>query len=277
MTLGDILDGKEKDYYDTLAQVESSNNPYARPYRINKETGEKEYTSSALGLYQFLDGTWEEMVEEMGVEYTLDDRTNSEKSRKVAEYFTNKNKNYLEKKLGRDVNESELYLAHFAGMGGARKILEKLDENPNASINEVMGYDQIKANPQVFLNNGKAKKIYELYNWSAKKFGNELIKPEYDYFNDPEQIMKGQNEGTQVVDNSYNKKDIAYTQLPEVEKQKEEDPQTQQAQAPQQGSNQELYDAINSINIPIEPQQEVRPKKVEDLSYLYNYIKPLEV
>ena len=268
MTLGDILEGKEKDYYDTLAQVESSNNPYA-----------KAKTSTASGLYQFTEGTWKEMVNEMGLDYSLDDRFNSEKSKQVVEHFTNKNKRYLKNKLGRDVNESELYLAHFAGMGGARNILKELDDNPNKDISDIVSENALNANKNIFLNkDGSSKKVYEIYNWSAKKFGNELIKPEYDYFNDPEQIMKGQNEGTQVVDSSYNKQDIAYTELPEVEKEKEKvAPQPQQVQVPQQSSNQELYDAINSINTPIAPQQEVKPKKVENLSYLYNYIKPLEV
>lgn len=153
-------------YYKRLAEVESSNNPLAQAD-----------TSSAAGLYQFTEGTWKGLTKQLGLDYTLEDRFDPIKSRQVVEEFTNKNKNYLMKKLGREPNEAELYLAHFQGMGGANKLLSSLKNNPNANIDSVVGQNAILANRNVFLNkDGSQKKVKDVYNWAAKKFGVEDYK-----------------------------------------------------------------------------------------------------
>lgn len=153
----DIID---PEYYKTLAMVESSNNPNA-----------KASTSSATGLYQFTEGTWTGLTKQLGLDYTLDDRKDPEKSRKVVEAFTKQNRNYLTRQLGKEPNQAELYLSHFLGMGGSSKLLTKLQENPNATVDTVATPNQIQANRSVFLNkDGTLKKTKDIYNWAAEKF-----------------------------------------------------------------------------------------------------------
>lgn len=148
-------------YYEKLAMVESSGNPYA-----------KAATSTASGLYQFTEGTWKEMVEQAGLNYTLQDRFDPDKSLEVVKRFTQRNKNYLEKSLGRDVTENELYLSHFLGMGGSRKMLKAYQEFPELTADRVLGEGSINSNPSVFLNkDGSVKTLREVYKWSADKFG----------------------------------------------------------------------------------------------------------
>jgi len=156
-----------EDYYTRLAQIESNNNPLA-----------KAKTSSAAGLYQFTKGTWSQLTGELGLDYSLEDRFDPTKSRKIVQEFTKRNEKYLKNKLGRDPNQAELYLAHFSGMGGARKLLDTVKTSPNKLVTDFVSPGALKANKNVFYNkDGTAKKAYEVYNWSAKKFNNETINP----------------------------------------------------------------------------------------------------
>lgn len=170
MVLGEYIKKSKnpikESYYRKLAEIESANNPLA-------QAG----TSSAAGLYQFTKNTWKGLTKQLGLDYTLDDRFDPIKSRQVVEEFTKKNKNYLMKKLGREPNEAELYLAHFQGMGGANRLLTSLSNNPNAKVDSVVGQNAIQANKNVFLNkDGSQKQIKDVYNWAADKFGVENYK-----------------------------------------------------------------------------------------------------
>ena len=163
-----ILEGDKNidpTYYQRLAQVESGGNP-------NAEAS----TSSASGMYQFTAGTWDALVKDMKLDYSLDDRFDPVKAHKVVEEFTKRNSNYLSRNLGRAPNEGELYLAHFAGMGGAKRMLEKLKEDPNTSVKEVFGVDAIASNKNVFRNkDGSLKTVRDVYNWAADKFGSKRV------------------------------------------------------------------------------------------------------
>ncbi len=155
-------------YYKRLAEIESGNNPNA-----------KAPTSSATGLYQFTEGTWKGLTEQMGLDFTLDDRKDPDKSKLVVEQFTKQNRNYLKSKLGREPNSAELYLAHFAGMGGSSKLLQGLQENPEAGVDTIASPSAIKANRSIFLNkDGSFKKTKDIYNWAAKKFGEKEYEAE---------------------------------------------------------------------------------------------------
>ena len=145
-----------KGYYERLSAVESSNDPKA----FNK-------ASNAAGLYQFTRQTWGDMTARMGKDYSLDDRYDPVKSKEVVEYFTNYNKNYLVRKLGREPDETELYLAHFSGIGAARKLMDGIDKNPNSATSSVYSERAIDSNPNVL----KGKTVGDVYNWAANKFG----------------------------------------------------------------------------------------------------------
>ena len=182
--------GIEPDYYKKLAKVESSNNPNAKA-QDNCPPGE---ICSAAGLYQFTKGTWKAIVKDLGLDYTLEDRFDPDKSKKVVEEFTRRNANYLRNKLGREPSENELYLAHFMGMGGAKKLLEARNTFPNLTVDKVVSQNSINSNPNVFKNkDGSLKKVEDIYRWSAEKFDLDYEEPEQD------NAIYALNEENQVV------------------------------------------------------------------------------
>ena len=121
------------------AQVESSMDPSARAR-----------TSSATGLYQFLDQSWLAIVNDHGAKYgmgwaadaiqrtgsgryqvsdpqlrqqILDLRNHPETASIMAAELASDNRDYLEQRIGRRAEAVDLYLAHFLGAGGAAKFL----------------------------------------------------------------------------------------------------------------------------------------------------------
>ena len=163
-------EGINPKYYERLAMVESSNNPNA-----------KAKTSSAAGLYQFTKGTWQSLVDKAGLDYNFDDRFDPIKSKEVVEIFTKQNSEYLEKKLGRSPTDNELYLSHFLGMGGAKKLIEAYQSFPSASVEDVIGQGSINSNKSIFLDKtGKPKKIKDIYKWSEEKMKTKGVEPPKD-------------------------------------------------------------------------------------------------
>lgn len=131
------------------AKMESSLNPTA-----------KAGTSSASGLYQFIDQSWLGVINQHGHQYglgwaanaigqspsgqyyvadpelrqqILDLRNHPETASVMAAQHAADNKAALEARLGREAQPVDLYLAHFLGVGGAGKFLEVHDRNPSAS------------------------------------------------------------------------------------------------------------------------------------------------
>lgn len=272
MKLRKVLNDPPADYFTKLAHVESNNNPLA-----------KAKTSSAAGLYQFTEGTWNGLTKQLGLNYTLEDRFDPKKARQVVEAFTTQNERYLKNKLGRDPNEAELYLAHFSGMGGANKMLSTLQSDPNTSVKDVFSEKQIKANKSVFLNkDGSAKKVKDIYNWAAKKFSVEEFK-------EPQVAETRRNKfieerPTVAIDNTRVAMprlatppiNPTYTELPDVANKQDANLTEQQLrqilQTEKQNTEQRFLDAFSSMQ---QPQQEeyIPQTPVEDLSHLYNYIK----
>ena len=146
-------------YLGALAQIESSGNASARSK-----------TSSAAGLYQFTEGTWKDTVKKMGKDYSLDDRFDPKKSAEVAEFFTAQNKKIVEKNIGRKTNDTDQYMAHFLGAGGASKFLSNMDKDGSASAAQLMGADAANANKNIFFDKGgKERSLQEVYGLMDKK------------------------------------------------------------------------------------------------------------
>jgi hypothetical protein len=166
------------------ASTESNFNPAA-----------KSKSSSARGLYQFLEDTWLRMVKKHGDKYGLGDmadkieikggraccttdkekilalRNDPEISALMAGEFSSDNKDYLKGNTRDKVGSTELYLAHFMGAGGAAKFL-----NARAVNGDVLAKDLFptaaKANKAIFYDARKqARSLDEVYNLFAKKFG----------------------------------------------------------------------------------------------------------
>jgi hypothetical protein len=136
-------------YLYSQAKVESSLNPDA-----------KAATSSATGLYQFVEQSWLGTVAKHGAEQGLGEeaaaisrgsdgryhvadpdaraailalRRNPEASAAMAAAFASDNRALLEQRLGHPVESVDLYLAHFLGAAGAGRFLQAAEANPDAS------------------------------------------------------------------------------------------------------------------------------------------------
>ena len=147
---------KKPEYADRVAFIESSNNPKA-----------KSKTSSAAGLFQFTDDTWNEYVSKMGKNYSLKDRFDAVKAREVFDYKTDDEAKRLAKVLKRDVNDTEKYLAHFMGVQGAVKFLKS---SPTARVDKVATSSALKANKSIFYDDkGKVKRVSDVYSYFNNK------------------------------------------------------------------------------------------------------------
>src|SRR3569623_1005286 len=140
--------GTSIEYLLATAQIESRMNPSAQAP-----------TSSAGGLYQFIDQTWLATVKNAGPSFGLGRyaqaivqgpdgrfdvphpaartaimglRNTAQGSAMMAGAFTRNNAAQLAAALGRKPSEAELYVAHFLGADGAGKLLAAAGSNPRA-------------------------------------------------------------------------------------------------------------------------------------------------
>ncbi len=147
-------------------------------------------TSSATGLFQFLDQTWFEVMKSDGARLgykryadaietkadgtldisdkklraeVLELRENPEVAANLAAAFTRNNGAYLKQKFGRMPSPGELYIAHFLGAKGAEKLFNAGLSDPD-QIAAKLFPAQAKANPAIFYDkNGKARTIRDVY------------------------------------------------------------------------------------------------------------------
>jgi Transglycosylase SLT domain len=157
--------GASFSYLLATAQVESGLNPHAGAL-----------TSSARGLFQFVEQTWLGMMKQAGTalgfgryaeaitktssgHYEVKDpvmrgqilklRNNPTANAVMAGAFTKANAAYLAQKLGRQPSEGELYIAHFLGAGGAAKLITLSANDPNTKAVAYFGH-AAHANPSIF-------------------------------------------------------------------------------------------------------------------------------
>lgn len=158
-------------------------------------------TSSATGLFQFIDSTWLEMVKEHGAKHGLGayaemiergpngratvkdpmDRREILELRKdprlsalLAGELANDNRRHLEGELGRPVNRTDLYMAHFLGANGAAKFLMAMEANPAQRADTLLP-EAARANRGVFFTNGRPATLSDIYSRFAAKFGEEGV------------------------------------------------------------------------------------------------------
>ena len=171
--------GASFEYLLTAARMESNLNPAAQAT-----------SSSATGLYQFIDQTWLATLKSAGPahgykeyadaitvgadgRYEVPDpnmraaimrlRNDPAVSATMAGAFTQTNAAQLSSALGRQPSEGELYIAHFLGPDGAVKLINAVSGQPNA--NAVQMFPQAAAaNPSIFLNkSGQPRSVSEVY------------------------------------------------------------------------------------------------------------------
>ena len=92
--------------------------------------------SSATGLFQFLDGTWKQMLKQYGPKYNIPagtPATNGAANAILGAQYVKDNIEAL-RKVTNNVQPGDAYLAHFLGLGGARKALKAGDNASFASL-----------------------------------------------------------------------------------------------------------------------------------------------
>lgn len=142
--------GVPLDYMMMMAKRESNFNPNA-----------KAGTSSAKGLYQFIDSTWSDMVEKYGAKYGIGmgDVFNPRANALMAALFAKDNMKILQS-AGIPISNATLYTAHFLGAGGAKKLLS----SPSNAIAAQILPDAARSNKPVFYNpDGSAKTVAEMF------------------------------------------------------------------------------------------------------------------
>jgi hypothetical protein len=171
--------GASFQYLLAAAKMESDFNPSAGAS-----------TSSAHGLYQFIDQTWLATVKEAGGQfgysqyadaitktssgdYTVSDssmyrsimklRDDPAASSAMAGALTQSNSFQLTGKIGRRPADGELYMAHFLGVGGAAKLINSAVDDPQASAAKMFP-SAAAANRAIFYDRqGSARSVSDVY------------------------------------------------------------------------------------------------------------------
>src|SRR6202790_4551135 len=185
--------GTSFEYMLATAKMESNFNPTASAS-----------TSSARGLYQFIDQTWLGTVKEAGAQlgygkyadaiakspsggYSVSDpaarsaimklRDDPAAASSMAAVLTQSNSFKLTGKIGRRPTDSELYMAHFMGVGGAAKLINNAEDNPQASGARLFP-NAAAANRSIFYDHsGRARTVSEVYSVLTSRYASAANSP----------------------------------------------------------------------------------------------------
>jgi hypothetical protein len=179
--------GTSFQYLLTTAKMESDFNPTAGAS-----------TSSAHGLFQFIDQTWLTTFKEAGAQigyggyadmitkssdgsYSVSDpdarkaimklRDDPTVASDMAAAFTQSNSFKLTGMIGRRPSDSELYMAHFMGVGGAAKLIANAEDNGQASAARLFP-NAAAANRSIFYDRttGRARTVSEVYSVLQQRY-----------------------------------------------------------------------------------------------------------
>jgi len=170
--------GTSFDYLLATARIESGLNPQAGSS-----------TSSARGLFQFIEQTWLSTMKQAGAalgygnyaaaitqdasgRYQVQDagvrseilklRNDPTANAEMAGAFTKANAEALGAQLGRPPTESELYIAHFLGVGGAARLITQAASNPGAKAADMFP-NAAQANSSIFYDrSGTARTVAQV-------------------------------------------------------------------------------------------------------------------
>jgi len=185
--------GTSFEYLLATAKMESNFNPTAGAS-----------TSSARGLFQFIDQTWLGTVKEAGTQlgygkyadaisktgsggYSVSDpaarnaimklRDDPAAASSMAGVLTQSNSFKLTGKLGRRPTDGELYMAHFMGVGGAAKLISNAEDNPQASAAQLFP-NAAAANRSIFYDrSGQARTVSEVYSVLSARYAGAANSP----------------------------------------------------------------------------------------------------
>lgn len=166
--------GTASDGIKRAAPIESENAiDFGKPTQITDETGKP--TSSAVGVMQFTDGTFLNVMKDgdvaaaIGIDVSgmsdadiLALRSDPRVSVMAGAALALKNRKQMESTLGRQVNEAEMYMAHFLGAPKATGLIIANKSMPNQSAAKLFP-DAAKANKNVFYDGNRQKSVAEVY------------------------------------------------------------------------------------------------------------------
>jgi hypothetical protein len=177
-------------YLLAQAEVESAMNPDARAA-----------TSSATGLYQFIESTWLNTIKKhghrfglghiadqidvtaSGSAYVADDtrraailslRSDPQIAALMAAGLAEDNRAHLMPILGRQPDHAELYLAHFLGAGGAGRFLSELQADPNQSAPALFARPAAANRGIFYAPDGSARSLQQVMQVIDGKLGRAL-------------------------------------------------------------------------------------------------------
>ncbi|KRA63876.1 lytic transglycosylase [Caulobacter sp. Root655] len=166
-------------------------------YNPNAKAG----TSSASGLFQFVDQTWLSTLKKHGTKYGYARyadliqqgadgryRVVGDEARKavlglkldphaaslMAGELASDHASYLRGRVGRSPTSGELYAAHFLGPQGSARLIEAVNASPGASA-AAMFPDAAAANRSIFYREGRAATVGEVYANLTKTGGGERV------------------------------------------------------------------------------------------------------
>lgn len=137
-------------------------------------------TSSATGLFQFIDSTWLDMVRRHGAEHGLGAeatalqnganaqtrrdilalRSDPEISARMAGELARENASTMQARLGRAPSAGELYAAHVMGPGGALRLIEAAQQGASSAV--ALFPREAAANRGLFYANGEPRSAQAL-------------------------------------------------------------------------------------------------------------------
>lgn len=161
----------------------------------------KARTSSASGLFQFVDQTWLSTLKKHGAKYGYARyadliqqgpdgryRVAGDEARKtvlglkldphaaslMAGELASDHASYLRGRVGRSPTAGELYAAHFLGPQGSARLIEAVNASPGASA-AAMFPDAAAANRSIFYREGRAATVNEVYANLTKTAGGGAV------------------------------------------------------------------------------------------------------
>jgi hypothetical protein len=146
-------------------------------------------TSSAAGLFQFVEQTWLSTLKQHGAKHgyaryadliqkgsdgryrvsdgearraVMDLRLDPHAASLMAGELTSDSAAYLKGRTGRDPTAGELYAAHFLGPQGSARLIEAVERQPGASAASLFP-DAAHANKTIFFTSGRPATVGEVY------------------------------------------------------------------------------------------------------------------